>query len=81
LRVEDLAQAFRDFTAAGKKTRNAALVEGMARTLPYGAGNADFFALIKADSGASILEGRRRAGAAPSAQQLRSVLAVGLPPP
>ncbi len=54
LRIEDLAQAFRDFTAAGKKARNAALVEGMARTLPYGAGNADFFALIEADSGASI---------------------------
>ena len=54
LRVKDLAQAFRDFTAAGKKARNAALVEGMARTLPYGAGNADFFALIEADSGASI---------------------------
>ena len=32
LRIEDLAQAFRDFTAAGKKARNAALVEGMART-------------------------------------------------
>ena len=54
LRVKDLAQAFRDFTAAGKKARNAALVEGMARTLPYGAGDADFFALIEADSGASI---------------------------
>ncbi|MBB1499127.1 ParB N-terminal domain-containing protein [Paracoccus sp. MC1862] len=54
LRVEDLAQAFRDFTAAGKKARNAALVEGVARALPYGAGNADFFALIEADSGASI---------------------------
>lgn len=54
LRVKDLAQAFRDFTAAGKKARNAALVEGIARTLPYGAGNADFFALIEADSGASI---------------------------
>lgn len=54
LRVEDLAAAFRDFTAAGKKARNAALVEGMARTLPYGAGDADFFALIEADSGASI---------------------------
>lgn len=54
LRIEDLAQAFRDFTAAGKKARNAALVEGMARTLPYGAGDADFFALIEADSGASI---------------------------
>ena len=54
LRIEDLAQAFRDFTAAGKKARNAALVEGMARTLPYGAGNAAFFALIEADSGASI---------------------------
>ena len=26
----------------------------MARTLPYGAGDADFFALIEADSGASI---------------------------
>jgi len=54
LRVKDLAQAFRDFTAAGKKARNAALVEGMARTLPYGAGNADFFALIETGSGASI---------------------------
>ena len=54
LRIEDLAQAFRDFTAAGKKARNAALVEGMARTLPYGAGNAAFFALIESDSGASI---------------------------
>ena len=54
LRIEDLAQAFRDFTAAGKKARNAALVEGMARTLPYGADNAEFFALIEADSGASI---------------------------
>ena len=54
LRIEDLAQAFRAFTAAGKKARNAALVEGMARTLPYGAGDADFFALIEADSGASI---------------------------
>jgi ParB-like partition proteins len=54
LRVKDLAQAFRDFTAAGKKARNAALVEGMARTLPYGAGDADFFALIETGSGASI---------------------------
>jgi len=54
LLIEDLAAAFRDFTAAGKKARNAALVEGMARTLPYGAGDADFFALIEADSGASI---------------------------
>ena len=54
LRVKDLAQAFRDFTAAGKKARNAALAEGMARTLPYGAGNADFFALIETEGGASI---------------------------
>ena len=54
LRIKDLAQAFRDFTAAGKKARNAALVEGMARTLPYGAGDADFFALIETGSGASI---------------------------
>ncbi|CAM3348237.1 ParB N-terminal domain-containing protein [Paracoccus nototheniae] len=54
LRVDDLAQAFRDFVAAGKKARNAALVEGVARTLPYGAGSADFFGLIEADAGAGI---------------------------
>ena len=54
LRVDDLAQAFRDFVAAGKKARNAALVEGVARTLPYGAGSADFFGLIEDDAGAGI---------------------------
>lgn len=54
LRVDDLAEAFRSFTAKGKKTRNAAITEGIARTLPYGAGSGDFFTLIEADSGASI---------------------------
>lgn len=54
LRVDDLVEAFRSFSAKGKKTRNAAITEGIARTLPYGAGSGDFFALIEADSGASI---------------------------
>ena len=54
LKVDDLAEAFRNFSAKGKKTRNAAITEGIARTLPYGAGGGDFFALIEADSGASI---------------------------
>ena len=54
LRVDDLATAFRTFVAAGKKARNAALVEGVARTLPYGAGSAEFFGLIEADAGAGI---------------------------
>ena len=54
LRVDDLAEAFRSFAAKGKKVRNAAITEGITRTLPYGAGDGDFFALIEADSGASI---------------------------
>jgi len=54
LRVDDLAAAFRTFVAAGKKARHAALVEGVSRTLPYGAGNADFFELIEADAGAGV---------------------------
>ncbi len=54
LRVDDLATAFRTFIAAGKKARNAALVESVARTLPYGAGSAEFFGLIEADAGAGI---------------------------
>lgn len=54
LRVEDLVEAFRSFTGKGKKVRNAAITEGIARTLPYKAGDGDFFALIEADSGASI---------------------------
>ena len=54
LRVDDLAEAFRTFAAKGKKARNAAITEGIARTLPYGAGGGDMFALIEADSGASI---------------------------
>jgi len=54
LKVDDLAEAFRSFSAKGKKTRNAAITEGIARTLPYGAGGGDFFALIETDSGASI---------------------------
>ncbi|WP_394227743.1 ParB/RepB/Spo0J family partition protein [Paracoccus marcusii] len=54
LRVDDLATAFRTFVAAGKKARNAALVESVARTLPYGAGSAEFFGLIEADAGAGI---------------------------
>ncbi|RJL01175.1 ParB/RepB/Spo0J family partition protein [Paracoccus aestuarii] len=54
LRVDDLPAAFRAFVAAGKKARNAALAEGIARTLPYGAGGSDFFTVIETDSGASI---------------------------
>ncbi|MCP4619537.1 MAG: hypothetical protein GY844_24235, partial [Bradyrhizobium sp.] len=54
LRIDDLATAFRTFVAAGKKARNAALVESVARTLPYGAGSAEFFGLIEADAGAGI---------------------------
>ncbi|MCE6957919.1 hypothetical protein LAZ40_02460, partial [Cereibacter sphaeroides] len=54
LRCDDPVAAFRAFAAQGKKARNAAITEGIARTLPYGATSADFFAMIETDSGASI---------------------------
>lgn len=54
LRCDDLVAAFREFVEQGKKARNAAITEGIARTLPYAAAEPDFFAMIEADSGASI---------------------------
>lgn len=54
LRCDNLSEAFRAFTAQGKKARNEVITEVIARTLPYGAGDNEFFRLIEADAGSSM---------------------------
>lgn len=54
LSVADMVEAFAGFQGEGKKARNAAITAGIARTLPYGAEGADFFAHIETLSGARI---------------------------
>ena len=51
VRVEDLRAAFAEFREAGKKARNAGLTEAIGRTLPYQAGDPDFFAAIATEAG------------------------------
>ena len=56
LRVEPaaMAEAFTAFQGEGKKARNAVLTAGIARTLPYDAECAAFFAHVETLSGARI---------------------------
>jgi ParB family chromosome partitioning protein len=49
-----MAEAFAAFQAEGKKARNAVLTAGIARTLPYDAEGADFFAHVETLCGARI---------------------------
>jgi ParB family chromosome partitioning protein len=49
-----MAEAFAAFQGEGKKARNAVLTAGIARTLPYDAEGAAFFAHVEALSGARI---------------------------
>lgn len=53
-RVEDLIKEFTTFRKTGKKARNAQITEAIARTLPYRAGGAEFFAQIADEAGADI---------------------------
>lgn len=51
---EERLTAFTDFQAEGKKARNAALTEGLARTLPYPTRKSALFDHIEASTGADL---------------------------
>ncbi len=53
-RVDNLSEAFARFREDGKKARNAQITEAIAQTLPYRAGDAEFFDLIAEEAGADI---------------------------
>lgn len=51
---EDLTDAFATFRKTGKKACNATVTEAIVRTLPYQAGDLEFFASIAEEAGADI---------------------------